>query len=570
MKRWLILALACLATTTLFAVDVREVRFPDAVRLEHDYLLGVFGVVPGDPFSSAAIDQGLDRLYDEGWFRDRPTSETEVVAGEVIILVRFQEFPVVQSVVLEGITWLDPAEILLLLPVQSGKPLNLHDVSEAWRVIRAEYAAAGYPWILPARETMDPASDTVILGVHEPLLGEVRFTGLSRTKPDALRRFLWMKTGDPLSEQAVRLDARDLFSTGVFSAMPEVIVQPPDDEAKMPFMDLEYNVQETQTGRLLFGVGFGELSGLSGSVQYQESNFRGQLMNVSAGIAIGESGSTYDLSYGNPSFGPHHMSWSARVFRSRGLVRIFPDGGGMDSDYISRSTGGQIDLGRPLDRFHRLDLRLAASDQRFSLDDGPALTPPELEDARLVDGNVRTARLSHTRDTRLNPFDPEQGDWTRLSTEWGMSWFDGDFPYNKHTAEGRMYRRVSPSWIWAGRLKGGLLGGDAPATALFWMGGSRSVRGHKVGELKGDYSSLANLEFRWKKPDEVWGLVLFADAGSAGDGEEFLLFDDALTSVGVGVRFVVPFFGIAPIRLDVAYNLQSDDTEFHFDIGHLF
>lgn len=570
MKRWLSLLCATLAFgQALASISVVEVAFPDRVNLEEEFLAQTFGVVAGDPFSSAAVDQGLERLHDSGFFRALPTAETEILGADVRLVVRFEEFPILESVVLGGVTWLDPAVLLDALPIRSGKMLNVKDVAESWVVLRAAYAAAGYPWIMPAEERLATDTNTLHLGVYEPVLGRVLFRGLTRTDPEALARFLYMEPGDPVSERAVRLDTRDLYGTGVLALMPDV--RPvPSEESDLPVVDLEYVMEEAQTGRLLFGVGYGELSGVSGSVSYQERNFLGKVLTIGAGVSIGESGSTYDLSYGNPSFGEHHMSWGARVFRSRGLIRVYPDGGGETSDFTSRATGGQIDFGRPLDRFHRLDLRLFASDQSFTQSDGPVLTPTEVEEARLVDGNLRTARLAYTRDTRLDRFNPDQGIYSRLSTEAGLEFLNGDFGYTKNELDLRAYHRVSPSLIAAARVKGGLIDGDAPATALFWSGGSRTVRGYEAGERRGDYSSQANAELRWSAADQPWGLVLFGDAGTAGDTDEHLLFENAMTSVGLGVRIQLPFFGIAPVRLDVAYNLDSQETQIHFDIGHMF
>ncbi|MCH7493799.1 BamA/TamA family outer membrane protein [bacterium] len=570
MRRHLLLAFATLVFGhALAAIDVVGVEFPDRIHLEEEFLAQTFGVLAGDPFSSAAVDQGLERLQDTGFFRTPPTADTEIVSGNVRLIVRFVEFPILESVMLEGMTWIDPMELLDALPVRSGKMLNLIDVAAAWVVIDAAYADAGYPWIMPARESLAIESNTLFLGVHEPVLGQVFFRGLSRTDPKALARFLYMEPGDRLSEQAVRLDTRDLFATGIFTRMPDVRPMP-SEESDLPVVDIEYVLEEAQTGRLLFGVGYGELSGVSGSVSYQESNLLGKILNLGASVSIGERGSTYDLSYGNSNFGPHHMSWGARVFRSRGLIRVFPLGGGDTSSFTSRASGGQIDFGRPLDRYQRLDLRLFASDQGFSLSDGPVLPPDEVERARLVDGNVRSVRLGYARDTRMNRFDPDQGTYSRLSSEVGLAIFDGDFDFLKNEAESRVYRRLTPSLVAAGRLKAGVIDGVAPATSLFWSGGSRTVRGYSAGERRGDFTSLANVELRWTANDQPWGLVLFGDAGTAGNDAEHLLFENAMTSVGIGVRIRLPFFGVAPVRLDMAYNLDDQETQVHFDIGHMF
>ena len=135
----------------------------------------------------------------------------------------------------------------------------------------------------------------------------------------------------------------------------------------------------------------------------------------------------------------------------------------------------------------------------------------------------------------------------------------------------RKYKKLNDSeFLLAGRYKVGKIDGDAPSTRRFWTGGSSSLRGYDLGEQKGNYQSLLNLELRWHKEDTPWSAALFADYGSSSNESSALSFENAMMSYGVGVRFSIGFFGIAPVRFDLAFSPDLDDTKFHFSVGHMF
>ncbi|MBC8514441.1 BamA/TamA family outer membrane protein [bacterium] len=278
----------------------------------------------------------------------------------------------------------------------------------------------------------------------------------------------------------------------------------------------------------------------------------------------------YDLSYANRSIGPSHISFGARGFKSTSLVRIYPDGGGENSDFEGDSSGGSIDFGRPLDRKNRIDLRLSSTDNRFTHESGPVLTPTDLIDNAIQDGRANSARLSFTHDTRFDPFSPREGRYERFATEWGGGMLGGEFSYGKQTIDFRTYHPMGEKWVFASRYTGGIIGGSAPATTLFWVGGANSLRGYEVGEQKGKFMALSNVEFRYSPPDSPYGLVAFVDMGTTSNEWKSLSFKNPLIGAGIGFRMQVGFFGVAPIRFDLGYNFEDGNTQFHFSVGHLF
>ncbi len=579
MKKTLLLILLCINCSMLKGVDVTEINFPQARNLELDWLSSVFGVKVGDEFSTAAIEQGLERLYSSGFFVEVPTAETVVNEENITININFNEFPILESIVLKGINWLDPLEILNAITVKEGFILNKNQLIESYTIIKSKYAEEGYPWIFNESETLNWENNSLTISFIEPIFNDVIFEGLIETNEDALKRFLWMKKGDAITYEAIQLEIKDLYATKLFSSIPEVRINPPDNDDKLPYFDIVYSLDEAErTGNLLFGAFYGDQSGLGGYISYREDNFRGNAVSLGTMVSYGERGSSYDVSYSDDSYKDTRLSLSSRVFDTDRSIIFYEED--TDPSYNFASKGGEVSFGKRLDRMRRLNFRLHSSENDYQLDSGDDIcvsnnvSGPDCDDLLaekgVLAGDLNSLTLGYTKDTRFNPFDPtEDSMYWDMSFEYGFA--SDDFSYTKYSYDIRKYKQLkNPQFLLAGRYKVGVIEGDSPSTRRFWTGGTSSVRGYDLGESKGNYQSLLNLELRWHPEDTPWSAVLFADHGSSSNDSESLSFENALTSYGLGVRFSIGFFGIAPVRFDLAFSPDLDDTKFHFSVGHMF
>ena len=125
------------------------------------------------------------------------------------------------------------------------------------------------------------------------------------------------------------------------------------------------------------------------------------------------------------------------------------------------------------------------------------------------------------------------------------------------------------------RAEGGAIVTDnirnIPASHRFFTGGDQSVRGYSfeslapeddAGELiGGQFLNVASIELSHRvKP--TWRAALFADTGRAYNEPQ----ENFSTGVGIGVRWLSP---IGQVRLDLAFPLDEDDTDFriHLSMG---
>ncbi len=108
-------------------------------------------------------------------------------------------------------------------------------------------------------------------------VGEVIIVGNEKTRDDVIRREVPLYPGQVLSYPDLRTAERNLERLHIFEINPETGVRPtvtviePDSDAEVK--NVLVQVQETNTGSLLFGVGVNGDAGLHGSIELNERNF---------------------------------------------------------------------------------------------------------------------------------------------------------------------------------------------------------------------------------------------------------------------------------------------------------
>ena len=213
-------------------------------------------------------------------------------------------------------------------------------------------------------------------------------------------------------------------------------------------------------------------------------------------------------------------------------------------------------------------------------------------------------------DTRDNIFVPRNGQFTYISAEVSGGLLGGGDNYYKVEAAWSTYQPVWPGWIYAIRLKGGIVkefsdSKDVPIDERLYLGGANTVRGFaetSLGPLQirydstgapidtnfvgGNYSIIINNEFRWKtvqffnvlpfgvgtlfKKFPQWQSVFF-DAGNGFEESHEINLDQFAFSYGTGLQILSP---AGPIRIDYARTLNTDrydvDSRWHFTILYAF
>jgi outer membrane protein insertion porin family len=353
-------------------------------------------------------------------------------------------------------------------------------------------------------------------------------------------------------------------------------------------VDVFIEGQETQTGRLMVGVGVNSDAGVVGNIVVDERNFDWTRMprsfeDIRNGYAFRGAGQRFriDASPGS-QVSRYLVSWQEPYLWdepiSLGLSGSYFDRRFRDWD--EQRMGGRISLGR---QWVERDLSATISyrGENINIHDPsvPLGVVPELDEA-LGDNVLHGFRLSVINDTRDNAFLATQGHYFEVAGEQVI----GTFDYPRVEADFRQYWMLSERPDHSGRhvlsysTTVGYTGTHTPIYEHFFAGGFATLRGFdfrgaspvKNGvELGGEFQWLNSLQYLFPiTADDMLHGVAFVDFGTV---EEDVEIKDFRVAPGLGLRITVPAMGPAPIALDFAYAVNRadfDDREiFSFSLG---
>lgn len=353
------------------------------------------------------------------------------------------------------------------------------------------------------------------------------------------------------------------------------------------FVDVNVDVTEGRTGRLMFGVGVNSNAGVVGSIVLQEDNFdilrpptswadivngtawRGGGQSFRLEAVPGDQVSRYTASWQDPYFLRSDFSLGLSGFYYN---RFF-------TDWTEDRLGGRVSVGRILNQYWSIGAALRLEDVGIRGIRNEALAPADL---LAVKGNsfLSTASVTATYDTRDSSFMPTRGHFVEGSYEQAF----GDFTYSRgEVTAGQfftLYERPDGYGKHILQFRGqvGLTGDDTPIFERFYAGGYSSFRGFAFRGVSprnngytvgGDFMALGTVEYMVPvtASDNV-RVVVFSDMGTV---EPDAGFDDFRITAGAGLRLMIPAMGPAPLAFDFAWPImsQQEDNErvFSFYIG---
>lgn len=347
-----------------------------------------------------------------------------------------------------------------------------------------------------------------------------------------------------------------------------------------PTVDLDIQVTETQTGRLMFGAGFNSDIGVVGSFVLEEKNFditrvptslqdfvdgtafRGGGQQFRLEAVPGSQVSRYLFSFREPYLLDSDISLGVSGFY---YTRLFPD-------WNERRAGGRVSLGRQFSNTVSGSLALRLEDVDIS---SPTTPTPKILQDNLGTSMLSTIRAGVSHDTRDRAFMPGRGHFAEVAYEQGV----GEFVYPRAEVSGQQYFTLAERPDGSGRQILTLLGNvnytgeNTPIYERYFAGGFQSFRGFAFRGVSPTDQGVA-IGGRWMATgtaeymvpvtaNDQFQLVAFTDFGTV---ENDVGFQDFRVSVGGGVRLTVSALGPAPIALDWAVPVVRED----FDKTRLF
>jgi len=364
-----------------------------------------------------------------------------------------------------------------------------------------------------------------------------------------------------------------------------------------PYVVVDVDAEETQTGRLMIGAGVNSNAGLVGNIVVDEQNFDILRLprswdDIKNGTAFRGAGQRFRLEAAPGTQLQRYMAtfqepylFDTRIGLSLSAsyyTRYF-------YDWAEARTGGRIGLGYQFQ--FAPDLSVNTGFRGESVDVfNPRIITPAIQNM-LGTNSVYGFSAGLVHDTRDSPFLPTQGHLATFEFEQVI----GTFVYPRGIAEARQYFLLNERPDGSGRhvlsigSVLGVSGSNTPAYDNFFAGGYNTIRGFVFrgasprqtatgGEpapgqpaaiIGGPFEWLNTIEYMFPiTADDTLRGVVFTDVGTV---ESNVSINNMRVAPGVGLRITLPAMGPAPIALDfavpVAYAPYDSKQLFSFFVG---
>jgi outer membrane protein insertion porin family len=358
-----------------------------------------------------------------------------------------------------------------------------------------------------------------------------------------------------------------------------------------PYVVVDVDVAETQTGRLMIGAGVNSNAGLVGNIVVDEQNFDilrlpSSWDDIRNGTAFRGAGQRFRLEASPGTELQRYMAtfqepylFDTRIGMSLSasyFTRFF-------FDWAEARTGGRIGFGYQF--AFAPDLSVNAGFRGESVDIfNPRVLAPDVEKMLGTNGVYGfSAGIIH--DTRDSPFLPTQGHLASFEFEQVI----GTYVYPRGILEGRQYFLMNERPDGSGRhvlaigSVLGMTGPNTPAYDNFFAGGFNTIRGFafrgaspkqagpdgRLATVGGPFQWINTIEYMFPiTADDTLRGVAFTDFGTV---ESNVSIENMRVAPGFGLRITLPAMGPAPIALDFAFPVAKapfdDEQIFSFFVG---
>lgn len=561
--------------------------------------LGMMGGI----FNPAMIDSDVNKL--EEYFKEHGYVNVRV-SRELIFNQDFSRVDIVYHCVegqrfrigdvqVEGAKMLDKNQLNSLIQSKKGDFYDGAKASIDSKYIQDFYGWRGFSTVVAKEVYTDPNQTGVVRVQYEvkerpaSKVGQVIIVGNEVTQDRVIRRIVGLYPGQTLCYPELRIAERDLARINIFKNEPDNGIHPTvsvlDPESEKEYKDILVQVQETQTGSLMFGAGFNSDTGIVGSIVLNERNFdifriptsladiwegrafRGGGQELRIEAVPGTQLQRYSASVREPFLFDRPYSLTVGAYYNQLYY----------NEDIESRLGSRVALGHMLNKEWTVTAGLRVENVNIG-----NLNVYDPVDYTSVAGNnfVYGPNIGVTWDTRDSFLRPTEGGLASLTYEQLFGTFT--FPIINFTAS-RYFtvwerRDGSGKQVMAARTQVSWAGSNTPVFERFYAGGFQTIRGFEyrgVGPfvngqaVGGDFMFLNSLEYQVpiRANDQLYA-VAFLDSGTVNSNVSL---NNYRVSAGFGLRITVPMFGPVPIALDFGFPIvkaPEDRTQiFSFWVG---
>lgn len=502
---------------------------------------------------------------------------------------------------LEGTSRLDLSSIRRDFASIEGQPYaEVNIASDRNRILEYYYSqgfsAASFTYT--KEPGADPATINLTYKIREgprEFVRQVVLSGLYRTKPALVERYIQVRQGEPTSLTKINEDARQLTSLGTFASV-NTALQNPGGNAR--YKDVLYDFDEA--ARYNFSVGFGLIVGQFGGTTTNTSNSGGahgasplvsfnvsriNLFGIGQTLSLQTSYSTLQQRESLNYIVPRFLGSANRTVTFSALYDTTQD----VQTFSSRRLEGSVQTSQRFNRASTLLVRFAYRRVSTGSVNILALLVPQLSQPVRI-GILST---SYIQDHRDNPADAHSGFWNTLDTGVAGSFFGSQRNFARVLGRNATYTSLGRNLVLARQTQFGAIipfnvpAGTSSSEAIplperFYGGGGVSMRGfgdnqagpRDIGTtnpfspatgfpIGGNALFFNNVELRFPLLGSNISGVLFEDMGNIYSTFSDLSFsykqknnqdfNYAVQAAGFGIRYKTP---LGPVRLDLSYVLN--------------
>lgn len=499
----------------------------------------------------------------------------------VFITIKVNEGPMftVNDITFQGEILFPDEELLGDISLKSGDTYSEELLRKDIQFLTEKYQDEGYAFanVLRTLHVVPGANKVDIEFSFEKgkiaYFGRINIKGNTKTRDKVIRRELKIREGVRFSGSALRRSKENVNRLGFFEP-GSVVFNTVSPKGRDDVLDVEISVKERNTGQISLGAGYSTATGgfFQGSIA--QNNFRGLGQTLNFTLSISDTSKTYNLGFTEPYL--LDTKWTAGG-------DIFSTENEASDSFSYKRNGFNLRVGYPILEYTRLFVTYKFEDTAIK-----ALEDPTI-DEDVENGIASSIRTTMITDERNNKFEPSDGHYISIATEYAGLGFDKK--WWKNEADFRFFEKIYGDLVFRGRYFIGKMervdGQAIPRSEKYTLGGARNLRGYSfeqigpkktvtdpaTGRLRtfnsgSLFATYTQLEFEHPLAREA-GLkwVLFFDAGDASDPQNLSIKAD----YGFGFRWFSP---IGVLRFEFGYPLDSADadagSQFHFDIGQLF
>lgn len=465
----------------------------------------------------------------------------------------------------------DPEEFYSVLAMREGEVYDPRKVNRTLERLDDLAARKGLTFV-QAEPRVNRNDDNLTLDIEFELvrgpklfIERIDIEGNSQTLDRVIRREFDLVEGDPFNRRKVQQAADRIRALGYFS---KVDVQ--SREGSTPgSVIIDVNVEETTTGSLGFGVGYGTDSGLQGNLTLEENNFLGRGQKIALAFSTASENKNFRFAFTDPKLFDRDLL--------AGFDLYYQTFDYDDTQFSMTKLGFEPRIGFPTGEFSDVELYYLV--ERVDIEPDAVASPfiTREQGANTASG----LGLKYTFDRRNSPIDPTAG--FIFSIDQTVTGLGGDAKYYKALARAKAYTSLfNEEVVLSAEIEGGFIKGfggyETRVSDRFLIGGSRfrgfefagvgprdtttvDGSGNRLNSpLGGNMYAIARLEasFPIGLPEE-YGIYggLFVDVGSLWDLDTVTTGGVTAASTGFDLRssIGVSIFwdtAIGPLRFNFA------------------